>query len=381
MTQITTPQAISSANDQALALSFLKNVIQLDLSKYTLTFAYDTPSNSNGFSTDYLGCGLIHWGLGETTANASFTISNNSITSFSLEPTGGSLFFTSPISNSFDSAKRIMQNYQTWTNDSDVNKMINLLNSAGSEKNVTEQSDNIDLGILKTSEQTSFAWSYTYNGTNYSSLELVFQDFIGRPFISFADNRGIYKIGNTNVNISQQQAIQIAQDFVRNLSYPINYGNGTIITVGHLSINETNSVANLSTTSWGTLTLYPYWNVQIALNQNYPGETYAVTLGIWANNGTVFNAQRDVVPLPVTAPSLSSISLSSVIQTLEMTAIIMVVSLIIAVLVIYLLLLRPQKKTQNDQRLFHRFFIYARIKRSPEMHRAEKFVFQQNMGN
>jgi len=350
--QITTSQPISSANDQAISLSFLKNVIQLDLSKYIVTLAYDAMRSSDGFSADYLGYGLIHWTEegGETTANASFTISNNTVTSFSLLPTGGSLIFTSSISNSFDSAEKIMQNYQAWTKDSDVNKMINLLNTAGSEKNFTEQLDNIELTILTTSEQTSYDWSYIYNGANYSSLNLVFQDLFGLPSISFSDNRAIYKIGNTSINISKQQAIQIAQDFVENLSYPINYGNGTIITVSDLSINETNTVANLSTTNWGTTTLSPYWSVQIALSHNYPGETYAVTLGIWANNGTVFNAQRDVVPLPVTLPSLTPASFFAALKTLLIIATVaIVVLLIVLVLVIYLLLLRPQRKTQSNK--------------------------------
>ena len=243
-----------------------------------------------------------------------------------------------------------MQNYQAWTNDPDINKMINLLNTVGSEKNFNEQLDNIELTIITTFDQTSFDWSHIYNGAKYSSVDLVFQNFFGRnsalSSITFSDNREIYEIGNTNINISKQQAIQIAQDFVENLSYPINYGNGTIVTVSDLSINETNTVANLSTTSLGTMTLFPYWSVQIALNQVYPGETYAVTLGIWANNGTVFNAQRDVVPLPYFTP----VSIFALLQTLAILAIaVPVVLLAVTFLVIYLVLLRPPRKTQSNK--------------------------------
>ena len=117
----------------------MKNVIQLDVTKYTITLTYDTERTTNGFSTDYLAYNLVHFSDGfEASANAIFAINNNSVTSFTLQPTGGQLFFTTPTTNSFDSAKRIMQNYQIWTHDSEVNKMINLLNTAGSENNVTE---------------------------------------------------------------------------------------------------------------------------------------------------------------------------------------------------------------------------------------------------
>jgi len=347
LTPTTTPQPVSSANDQAIALSFLKNVIQLDVSKYTVTLTYDTVRTSNAeFSADYLGYGLIHMSYGsERTANASFSISNNAVTSFSLEPTGGQLFFTNKISNNFDAASRIMQNYQIWKNDSDVNKMINLLNMAGSERNITELSDNIDLKILTTPEFTSFSWSYTYNGANYSSVNLELQNIFGSPFIIFSDNRGIYSIGNTNINISKQQAINIAENYVRNYSYPLDFGNGTIIIVKDLNVNETNTTANLSTTSRDPLTLYPYWSVQVPLDRIYPGETYAVTVNVWADNGAVFNAQRDVVPLSFPVPSLAPVSLLAFVPTLVITASIIAITVVILAVVVIVLYLKDKQKT------------------------------------
>ena len=186
LAQTMNPPSVSSASDQAIALSFLRNVIQLDVSKYIVTLSYDTERTSNdGFAADYLGYGLVHWDLGETTANATFTISDKMVTSFSLESTGGSLFFTSSISNNIGSAKKIMGNYQAWKNDSNVPKMISLLNTAGSPRNATEISGNIDFKESTSSEQTSFSWSYIYNGADYSSLNLEFQNFLGRPFITF----------------------------------------------------------------------------------------------------------------------------------------------------------------------------------------------------
>jgi hypothetical protein len=223
--------------------------------------------------------------------------------------------------------------------------MINLLNMAGSERNITELSDNIDLKILTTPEFTSFSWSYTYNGANYSSVNLELQNIFGSPFIIFSDNRGIYSIGNTNINISKQQAINIAENYVRNYSYPLDFGNGTIIIVKDLNVNETNTTANLSTTSRDPLTLYPYWSVQVPLDRIYPGETYAVTVNVWADNGAVFNAQRDVVPLSFPVPSLAPVSLLAFVPTLVITASIIAITVVILAVVVIVLYLKDKQKT------------------------------------
>ena len=349
LAQTMNPPSVSSASDQAIALSFLRNVIQLDLSKYTVTLSYDTERTSNdGFAADYLGYGLVHWDLGETTANATFTISDKMVTSFSLESTGGSLLFTSSISNNIDSAKKIMGNYQAWKNDSDVTKMISLLNTAGSPRNATEISGNIDFKESTSSEQTSFSWSYIYNGADYSSLNLEFQNFLGRPFITFSDNRGIYSIGNTDIILSKQQAIQKAEDYVRNLSYSLNYGNGTTINVRGLNVNETNATANLSTASREPATLYPYWSVQVPLDHNYPGETYAVTVDVWADSGTVFNAQRDVVSLVFPTSPLIQNPLTFL-QSFLLTALIALIAFVAIVVAVIVLVVRYMQKQPRSE--------------------------------
>jgi parallel beta-helix repeat protein len=339
------PHSNSTDNDQAIALSFLKNVIQLDLNKYTIDLGYGTLRTSNpGLPTDYLGYGLWHWDIGLTTANASFTISNNTVTAFSLQPTGGPLFSKFKISNSFDTAQKIMQNYQNWTNDPEVTKMISLLNLAGSEKNITTQSGNIDLKIVVAPLSTTFSWSYIYNGVEYSSVNLTMSNF-GFSAVTFMDNLGLYNIGNTDIDISQQQATTTAENFAQNYGYAVNFGNGTIITIKDLNINQTNIQANLSTTTRDSDTLYPYWKVQVPLDHTYPGETYAVTVDVWADTGVVFSAQRQIVPVASSTPQYS-LSPAELIQTFEI--ILATGTLVLAAIVVVLVLvLRSDRKKKS----------------------------------
>lgn len=348
--QTTLPQPVSNSTGQAIALSFLKNVIQLDLSKYTATLTSDVSRTLNPeTSAEYLSYSLVYFRDGsERTADAYLTISNNLVTSVSLEPTGGSLLFTYTFSNNFDTARKIMQNYQTSRNDPDLNKMVKMLNTVGSAKNMTELLDNLGLKVLTSPAQTTFNWSYIYNGVDYSSVRLALQNNYVFSILTFSDNRGIYNIGNTNINIPQQQAIQIAKDYVRELSYPINYGNGTITTVNGLNINETNTIANLSATSLDSATLYPFWSVQMPLDHIYPGKTFAVTVGVWAGNGTVFNAQRDINPLSSTVPSLVPFSLLAFIPILAISF----VAFIIVVVSLLFLINGSIRKNRSVEDLF-----------------------------
>jgi hypothetical protein len=217
-----------------------------------------------------------------------------------------------------------MQNYQTWTNDPDVNKMVSVLNMAGSERNVTELLDNVDLKISSTSYLTAFDWSYTYNGADYPSVNLELKNMYGYS-ISFSDNRGIYSIGNTTIAVSKQQAFNIAENYVKNYSYQLNYVNGTIITINNLDVNETSTQASLATTNRNQTTLYPYWTVEVTLDHTYPGNTKAIIVKVWADTGTVFQAQREVGPIPFS---------NIVSQLIFAQVLIFAVSIIVAVVVI-----------------------------------------------
>jgi hypothetical protein len=328
--------------NKAIATAFLQNVIQLNTSKYTITLGSGTLYAPNvGLPVDYLDYGLEHWNVGVRTANASFTISNNTVTAFTLEPTGGPLYSAYVISNRFETAQKIMQNYQTWTNDPDVNKMVTTLNSAGSLRNVTEQLDNINFEMVVSSMSTSFSWSYIYNGVDYSSVNLVISDFFG-PSVSFSDNRAINSIGNTDIAVSEQQAITAAENFVKGFSYNVDFGTGTITEVKDLNINETNIQANLTSTTRDQTTLYPYWRVQIPLDHTYPGETYAVTVNVWADSGTVFNAQRQITP-PPTSTSTFSFDSSALMFVLEVS-LISIVSFVVALVIVLVYLLRVDRK-------------------------------------
>lgn len=284
-----TPLASSATSDsQDKALSFLKDVIHLDMSRYTVTLAENDSraANDGGFFIQ-LRYDLFSF---ESVAKANIHISDGTLTSCSLYVQWGRLLFADPSSDSFESAKGIMERYQTWLNDSNVEEMSNLLAKVGSARNVTETSDNVTLRISILNSYSSYTWKNTINGAEYSGVSLYFSSR-GLNF-DFQDDRTIRRIGNTDINISKEQAISIAKTYVENYSYFVTFSNGTKIQVNDLNVTDAGTRADLHTATRGNSTLYPLWNVQVQLDHLYLGNTKAIYVGVWAGDGTVSQAYR-----------------------------------------------------------------------------------------
>jgi parallel beta-helix repeat protein len=350
LTPAETPQPPApNADNQATAMSFLKNVIQLDLAKYTATLTSDSVREDSGNPSEHLQYSLSNFNgvFSEQTATASITISNNTLTSLNLMSTSGKLLTTNQTSDNFILAARIMQNYYAWTNDSEVNKMATLLNMAGPEKNVTEQQGNLDLQILVGPYYTTFGWSYKYNGADYPIVNLELENASGLVFITFSDTRSIQSIGNTDISISKQQAITIAENYVKNYAYPMNFANGTTIVVRNLTINDAETNATLGTALRNSTSLYPYWRVQVALDHIYPGNTQDISVQLWADNGTVFQATREVTP--ISFPNLNQVILSEVLIWFFSVVVLAAAVLVVALILIFRSGKRKQPNSINAQ--------------------------------
>lgn len=127
-------------------MSFLRDVIQLDMSKYTFTLSDNfTESQFLFYSIELANVGLFDFGL---KGNVGFKFYNGTLGSCMITPPGGgSLIFLHPKLDQFNSTLGIVQRYQAWTKDSQVQEMANLLQNVGSEKNVTKISGNLKLQI------------------------------------------------------------------------------------------------------------------------------------------------------------------------------------------------------------------------------------------
>jgi hypothetical protein len=159
--------------------------------------------------------------------------------------------------------------------------MKSILTTYGVEKNGTKTVDNVKLEVLSKANSTLFSWSLSFNGADFSSLDLKFHD---GHLSEFRDDRSHYKIGGTDVNIDKQEAVTIALKTVDGLSWSVD---GKKVT--DFEIVEKCIRAELLTRSRKPLELYPYWLVNLPLDDVYPGEVYAITVLIWADTSEILD--------------------------------------------------------------------------------------------
>jgi hypothetical protein len=169
----------------------------------------------------------------------------------------------------------------------DSTEMIAMLSNVDPSKNATITSGTLKLTVTHQDlsgtwfgDSIDFRWVRMFNGCDYLALAVDFRDGV---FSGVIDHRQLYSIGDTNVNISKEQAIKIAMEAIKNYSYPMS--NDWIIT--GFDVIEDQIVANLQPQRKGNV-LYPVWSLTLPLNGTYPGSVTELLVVIWAGSGEVY---------------------------------------------------------------------------------------------
>ena len=232
---------------------------------------------------DYANANPFNFGL---EGDVVFNFNNGTLSSCSISPPSQDrLIFLHP-QDQYNSTLGVVQRYQAWTNDSQVQEMANLLQNVGSEKNVTQVSGNLKLQISVT-RYTQYDFYNTFNGADYTGLSI----FRGSSNLDFSDNRVYERIGDTSINISKEQAISIAKNYLKTYIVNATFANGSSTSVSDLNVTGVKG-AILQTTVRGNSTLYPEWNVQLNVSNMPARGLQGVGVWIWANDGQVIGAYQ-----------------------------------------------------------------------------------------
>jgi hypothetical protein len=193
-----------------------------------------------------------------------------------------------------DAAKGIIQRYQAFLGDSSLGEMINVLNEVNTVSNATLRDGNIKLEVKLAPSFTSFHWKHVFNDVEYNEINIVFSS----NSLSIADFGSRYKMGNTDVKISKEQAIDIATNYIENYGYPgvIGNKNGTETRywISGFNISLERTIAKLETSDKNNL-VYPCWDIDIMLGELYPGNVVGFGVLIWADTGEVFSIAHQAV--------------------------------------------------------------------------------------
>ena len=267
--------------------NFLQNVTEMDVVNYTMSLL----SNTMQWRTDFGGVAeeVIQYSLTSSRSNLNidFRFRNNHFSRYELVMIESSPIFSHVQPNDvLQNAKGILARYKAYSGDSYLSYMSNLLDTVNATENTEVNQGNMKLKISVSAGTVVFFWMYTEDGIDYQAkgLQLVFQNNV---LTTMTDGYFLFTIGSTDLTTSQQEAIDIAKNYVKTLTWTIEgqQVSGFSVLDSPISVqlvphNRDNSVA-----------LFPYWYVQMSLTKIYAGGINEVTVGIYADIGKVVDVQ------------------------------------------------------------------------------------------
>lgn len=282
LAQTCSAKPIQAQEDKAM--SFLRDVIQLDVDHYKFTLDYnstDTYQNSLYLEYKVEPKTFAFW----ESYTMNFQFCNDTLISFSVQPgSDNSLVYAQPRSDRFNEVLGILTRYQAWVNDSQVGEFADLMRQVGSERSLLQASGNISLHIQQYSDTAEYRFSNYINGVEYTSIGIAEGNSTGG--VHFSDNRATQEIGNTTINISQDQAVAIAQNYVD--ANPVRGSVPEATGIMNLNVTGIKGVS-LKSMERENGTLYPYYDVEFSVEQPSTGlQGYGVNVG--ANDGVIWGA-------------------------------------------------------------------------------------------
>ena len=264
------------------ALTFLNDVVRLDMTKYNarLVTVSDFPSDLDGLAEERVKYTLESAG---SKLDVTCRFRNNALVYCKLYPIEGSPLFAQPSTNILDAARSLLDRYQTYSGASYLQEMRDMLDTVTELKPMTTTSGNVKLKI-SIGDWTYIDWIYTVNGIDFDRNRIHFS-FLNGAFNSFRDDWDLYKIGSTDGNVSEEEAIRIARENAKNFTLKI-WQNEWIEV--EFDIVDEPVEAEFSTQPREPDTLYPLWDIQLYFDKSYYGWN-GIKVRMWADTGEVIS--------------------------------------------------------------------------------------------
>ncbi len=183
-------------------------------------------------------------------------------------------------------AKGTLDRYHSYSGDSYLEEMSNLLSAVNKTDNLSIIQGNLKLQITSSVDKTEFLWMYSKRGIDFSakSLRMTFQN---RLLTGLTDGYFLFTVGNTDLAISEDQAIASAKNYVKTLTWTID---GKQVT-GFNTQSQPVSVQLLPHPRGNSVALIPYWYVVLSLDRTFSGGINEVSVGLFADTGQVEDVQ------------------------------------------------------------------------------------------
>jgi hypothetical protein len=273
-------QLLSFTASTDKAISFLRDVIQLDLTKYDaelLTNTVNSPAEPGGVVEQNLIYSL-------TSSNSKMTVAfrfkNNMLSSYAVSLLDGTPVYDGP--QPFvvlDSAKWLVQKMRSYEDAPYLEEMNSTLYQFNGADSIQLTQGNLKFNMSVAGTITSMQWYYSENGVDFAAKALKLT-FDGLTLKELDDSYFLYSIGNANVNINQAEAIQLAKTAIQGYTW----SSGGQQVSGY-TVQDASAVFDPSPRE-NPLALVPHWTVTLYLT-NLPASTNInrLSVGVWADTG------------------------------------------------------------------------------------------------
>ena len=275
----------AETNDPGEVLTFLRDVVMLDMAKYNVTLAgtTDIPAYLGGPPVGITGKYILE--SAESKIDVLFRIRDNTIVSVSLNPLEGSPLFVQPATDALEAAKSFMDSYRAFSQKAYLQPLQDMLNAVTEMEFVTVTSGNTTFTIEQSSVVEDYVLVDWMNGVNgiyngYNGVTIFFRR--DGTFVQFSDTWTRYPVGSADA-MSEEEAYNIAKAAVEAYSYTVA---GQPISGLVVSDKYAPPVAKLTMEPRGGA-LYPSWEFLVPLNQSYPPRVWSIQVILWADTGEV----------------------------------------------------------------------------------------------
>jgi hypothetical protein len=271
----------ASTND---AITFLRDVIQIDITEYHATLSSNTVeyrSDLGGVIEEILKYSLTS---GESQIDVGLRFRNKEVSLYQMSLFEGSPVYSQPQPFSIlDVAKDLIQRYSSFNDAAYVKEMSSILATVEEIENTEITQGNTKLEITLSGNNVEFMWLYTENGVDFSpkSLSLVFEN---RVLEELTDGYYLFNIETTEVSVAtEEEAIAIARNAVKGFTWE---ADGVVVSDFNVLEEPVSAIFHPTLREEG-LALVPYWEITLYLDKVYPGGVNRLAVGVWADTGEV----------------------------------------------------------------------------------------------
>jgi len=293
---MTSPVYAAEESVQEKGVAISNDVIGLNLTKYAIQpTEYPQDLYLDALPQENIGYTLE---TDQSKLDLYYTFVNGKLRKIHVLDNQGSPYMRkSKASDLVEMANDFLSSYKEYSKNAFYEEIGSMLATVDKNENVTTTSVNTKLAVTALENSATFKWIYTVNGIEAPEkcVTLHYENGFLKYFI---DNWDLYEIGSTAVNISEEQAIEIAMAEASNFSWSATLDNETLEGLKYKVTNAmvwktvfANSLFMDNPRGQDRLMLFPMRHIWVSFDKYYPGNVYGMNVYLWADTGEVGHIQ------------------------------------------------------------------------------------------